>query len=149
MFSQRLLGGLFLAASFLFAACDPGDDSYEPPPPPPQQYSCTATMSPTTLDYVRDGNLLRITAGGSFQDWTLVSGGGELPAYGTWHVSDETGEVGRVSLDVVVAPGQVTAVVDCDFGTVSTTARATAAAEVTGTSISILETQKDVQVVTK
>jgi len=54
-----------------------------------------------------------------------------------------------VSLDVIVAPGQVTAVADCDFGSVSTTARATSAAEITDTTISILETQKDVQIVTK
>ena len=149
MLSQRFLGGLLLGTTLLFAACDGGDDSYQPPPPPPQQFSCTATVSPTVLGYVRDGNVLRISAGGSSQDWNLVGGGGDLPAYGTWHVSDSSGQAGTVSLDVIVAPGQVTAVADCDFGSVSTTARATSAAEITDTTISILETQKDVQIVTK
>jgi hypothetical protein len=149
MSSQRILGGLLLASTLLFAACDDGDDSYQPPPPPPQQFSCTATISPTVLGYVREGDVLTISAGGTSQGWTLVSGGGDLPAYGTWHVSDSSGEAGTVSLDVIVAPGQVTAVADCDFGTVSTTARATSAAEITDSSISILESQRDVQVVTR
>ena len=149
MFSQRFLGGLLLGTTLLFAACDNSDDSYQPPPPPPQQFSCTATVSPTMLGYVRDGSVLRISAGGSSQDWNLVSGGGDLPAYGTWHVSDSSGDAGSVSLDVIVAPGSVTAVADCDFGSVSTTARATSRADITDSSITILESQQDVQYVTK
>jgi hypothetical protein len=149
MLSQRLFGSLLLASTLLFAACDQGDDSYQPPPPPPQQFTCTATVSPTVLAYIRTGDVLQVSAGGQTEGWSLVSGGGDLPAYGTWHVSDSVGAAGTVSLDVIVAPGQITAVADCDFGTVSATARATSAAEITDSSISILETQKDVQVVTK
>lgn len=148
MLSKRIFSALLLVSTLGFAACD-GDDS-EPPPRPTQTFSCTATVSPAALDYIRAGNLLQVSAGGQSQAWTLVSEGtGELPAFGTWHVSDSVDSIGTTSLDVVIENGFVTAVADCDFGTVGTTARATAAADITGSTITILQSNQDTQTVTR
>jgi hypothetical protein len=149
MLSKRIFSALLLVSTLGFAACD-GDDPDPPPPTPTQTFTCTATISPSMVDYIRSGNLLQVSAGGQSDSWTLVSeGSGVLPAFGTWHVADSVDDIGTTSLDVIIENGFVTAVADCDFGTVGTTARATAAADITDTTITILQSNQDTQTVTR
>jgi len=121
------------------------------PPDPPQTFMCTASITPVEFDYLVTGETLEImtTAGSDFLQ-RVAAGAPGLPVYGTWHVGTQTTPgVGTVSLDLLVEPAEVSAIADCDFGTVSATAHATSAAEVTAISIAILEADQDVQVVTR
>jgi hypothetical protein len=149
MLSKRIFSALLLVSTLGFAACD-GSDPEPTPTRPTQTFTCTAKVSPGILDYIRDGNLLQVSTGGQSQAWTLVSeGSGVLPAFGTWHITDSVDSIGTTSLDVVIENGFITAVADCDFGTVGTTARATAAADITASTINILQSNEDTQTVTR
>jgi hypothetical protein len=146
MLSKRILSALLLVSTLGVAACDGGGD--DPPTHQTQTFTCTATISPTTFDYIRNGNLLQISTASGSESWPLVAeGSGELPAFGTWHIADSVDSVATTSLDVVIENGSVTAVADCDFGSVATTARATAAAEITGSTVTILENNQNTQTV--
>lgn len=129
------------------AACA-GDDSASQPPPPTQSYSCTASISPSYFDYMVRGDILEVTVPGQSDQYQRVaSGDPSNPVFGTWHLGTFTDEIGTVTLDMEVGPDTVTAIADCDFGSVSALAEASSPAVITDTSITILDSAEDVEVV--
>jgi hypothetical protein len=144
-----MLSRILLTSTLALGACS--NDADPTPPPPSQRLSCEASIKQVQFDYVVNGSTLHVTAAdGQMGDMTLVaSGNGALPVFGTWHVSNTTNSVGTVSLDFLIEPAKVSAIAQCDFGTVAATARAVSAATITDTSIAILQSNTDTQYVTR
>jgi len=137
-----------LAFAMVLFACGGDDDDGDGAT---QTFSCVATISPITIEYVVSGNLLEVSANGQTDTWERVAAGNPgRPVYGTWHIGEQTTPgAGTVSVDALIEPDEVSSLADCDFGTLSVSARATSAAEITDTTIAILEADEDVQVITR
>jgi membrane-bound inhibitor of C-type lysozyme len=132
----------------LVAAC--GEDDSDPiPPTQPQTYTCRASVNPVSLTYQVSGGQLVLTdsQGQSSTLNRVAPGSGARAIYGTWHVTTESNAAGTVSLDLEVQENKVSAIADCDFGSVSTTAVASSPATVTDTELTILQADEDVQTV--
>lgn len=146
-------GGLLLAA-VLVCGCggdDDGSDDGGDGGEGTQTFTCFASLAPTTFDYVVSGDLLEVSGGGITETWERVDDGapGRL-VHGTWYVDEQTTPgVGVVSFEVVIEPDQVSARADCDFGSISATAEAISPAEITDTTITVLEFDEDTEVVTR
>jgi hypothetical protein len=152
----RLTRGALLLAAVLVCGCggdDEGGDGADDGDggEGTETFTCFASLAPTTFDYVVSGDLLEVSGGGTTETWERVDDGDPTRlVHGTWHVGEQTTPgVGVVSFDLVIEPDQVSARADCDFGSVSASAEAVSPAEITDTSIVILESDEDVQVVTR
>jgi hypothetical protein len=143
MIGKSLVLALLASSLAFVAACDGGEEEA-----PPQTFSCTARISPTTFDYAVVGSQLLVNGG--VESWDRVGrADDESQVFGTWHVATDSSSVGTTSLDIEIRAARVTAIADCDFGSVSTTATASAAAIVDGTTVTILEGDEDTQYVTR
>jgi hypothetical protein len=142
----KLVALAALLLSLSLAACGSDDDEA-----PPVTYSCKATVSPVTLGYLIAGRNLQVSdASGASATWPRVgSAADETQVYGTWHVDTSSGEAGTASLDIRIDADRVTAIADCDFGSVSTTASASSPAIIDGSTITILQADEDTQYVTR
>lgn len=143
-----------LCSVMLLLACggdDDDDDGGGDGGNPPRTFTCQASTMPATLDYVVDGDVLEVTAGGQTDSLDRVAAGDPgRPVYGTWHIDTITEPgVGTVSVDIQIEPDRVNALADCDFGSVSANAVATSAATITDTTITILEADEDIEIVTE
>ena len=151
---SRLAPSVLVLAGILLGACavDDGgadDDDGADGGAEDENFTCSATLAPAIFDYVVSGDLLELSGGGTTETWERVDMGdpGRL-VHGTWHVGEQiVPGVGVVSLDFLVEPDQVSALAACDFGLVSGSARAVSAAEISDTSIEILESDEDIQVI--
>jgi len=154
-FWNRVMVDVLLSSTMLIIACggddDDGEDEGDGGGDAPQVYTCFASVVASEIAYVITGDRLDVSADGQSEVWQRVADGdGGRPVYGTWHVGTETTPgVGTVSLDFLVEPAQVSVIADCDFGSVSATARASSSAEITDTTIAILEFDEDTQIVTR
>ena len=152
---SRLAPGVVLLASLLVGGCaaddDEGDGGDGDDGAGEETFTCFARLEPVTFDYVVSGDLLEVSGGGGTETWERVDAGDPSRlVHGTWHVSDDTiPGVGVVSFDVIIEPDQVSARADCDFGSVSASAEAVSPAEISDTTIVILEWDEDTQVVTR
>jgi hypothetical protein len=146
--SNKIVSALLLTSSLLLGACSDEDDSRPLPPRPqqPQTFSCKASVAPTSFDYTIVNDFLHV---GTDAYPRVGAGTGALPVFGTWHVITQSDAVGSVSLDLRVEEGRVTAIADCDFGSVSTTATATSTATITDGTIIIHDADEDTQYVTR
>jgi hypothetical protein len=131
------------------AACAGDDSTYQPPPPSQSyRYTCTASITPSYFDYAVKGDVLEVIAPGQSEQYQRVASGDPgNPVFGTWHLATLTDDVGTVTLDMEIGPDRVTAIADCDFGSVSTIAEASSLAVITDTSVTILDSAEDVEVV--
>jgi hypothetical protein len=146
-----------LLVAMLFWACaaddgdDGGDGDTDDGGSEPETLTCSASVTAGTIEYVVSGDLLELSGGGISETWERVEEGDPTRlVHGTWHVGELTiPGVGVVSLDVLVEPDQMSVLADCDFGSVSASAEAVSAAEISDTTIVVLESDMDVQVVTR
>lgn len=153
----RLSRGALLLAAVLIFGCGGGDDEGGDGADDgdggegTETFTCSASIVPVTFDYVASGDFLEVIGSGTTETWERVAlGDPERLVYGTWHVGEETVPgIAVVGLDFLIEPDQVSVLADCDFGSVSGSAQATSAAEITDTSITVLESDEDVQVVTR
>lgn len=137
-----------LSSAMLLFACG-GEDDDDRGEDPPRTFTCQASISPSTFDYVVQGDVLEVTANGESAFLDLVAvGDPSRPVYGVWHIGTDTTPVGTLSLDLEIEPDRVSVLGDCDFGRVSANVVATSSAEITDTSITIFEFDEDTEVVT-
>lgn len=131
------------------SACVDNDPRYQPPPTTqPSTYTCTASITPSYLEYRIEGDVLHVMAPGQVDEFERVaSGDPSEPVFGTWHILTQSDQYGTFTLDVEIEPDRVTAIGDCDFGSVSATAEASSRAVITDTSITILDSDEDIEVV--
>lgn len=149
----RLTRTALLLAAALVCACGGGedDDQDDGGDGTLETFTCSASLAPSTFDYVVSGDLLELSGAGFTETLERVeTGDPERPVYGTWHLGEQTIPGGGVvSGYLLFEPAQISALADCDFGSVSASARAVSAAEISDATIVILESDEDVQIVTR
>jgi hypothetical protein len=140
---------LALVAFGALAGCGGDDSSYQPPPmTQPYTHTCTASIAPSYFEYRLEGDVLHVMVPGQVDEYERVaSGDPSEPIFGTWHILTQSNQYGTVTLDMEIEPDRVTAIADCDFGDVSATAEASSGAVITDTSITILDSDEDIEVV--
>jgi hypothetical protein len=129
------------------SACANEDPTYHPPPRT-ETYTCTASIAPSYFEYRVEGDVLHVMAPGQVAEYERVaSGDPSEPIFGTWHIMTQSDQYGTVTLDMEIEPDRVAAIADCDFGSVSATAEASSRAVITDTSVTILDSDEDTEVV--
>jgi hypothetical protein len=140
---------LAVVVSGALSACVAEDPPSRPPPTTgPYTYTCTVSITPGSFEYRVEGDVLQIIVPGQVEEYERVASGEPgNPVFGTWHILTQSYEYGTATLDMEIAPDRVTAISDCDFGSVSAVAEASSRAVITDTSITTLDYAEDVEVV--
>jgi len=109
----------------------------------PQTYTCSASISPGMFDYVVNGNQLTITTPTGTSTVNRVGTGGDV--YGSWLLDEQRNPQLRMKVRLVLKleADRASAVAECTHDTGARgTATASSAAEITDTSVTILESDE-------
>jgi len=115
--------------------------------PAPTRVSCTANVAPTTFTYeVGDaGRMLTVQAGQADEQTLERVGAASDEIYGAWLVRETMNNGAAVHFELRVAPGQVSAFARCSALGKTAMATATSPATVTSTTVTILQSDTDVE----
>jgi hypothetical protein len=115
--------------------------------PTPPRVSCTASIAPATFTYeVGDAGRMLIVQAGQADEQTLERVGAANGAiYGAWLVGDTMNNGLAVHLELRVASGQVSTFARCSAQGKTAMATATSPATITSTTVSILQSDTDVE----
>ena len=105
------------------------------------------SIAPTTFTYeVGDaGRMLTVQAGQADEQTLERVGAASEAIYGAWLVSETTNNGTTAHLELHVAPGQVSAFARCSALGKTAMATATSPATITSTTVSILQSDTDVE----
>jgi hypothetical protein len=115
--------------------------------PTSTRVSCTANIAPATFTYeVGDaGRMLTVQAGEADEQTLERVGPASDAIYGAWLVSDTMNNGTAIHLELHVASGQVSAFGRCSALGKTAMATATSPATITSTTVSILQSDTDVE----
>jgi hypothetical protein len=114
---------------------------------PPQRLSCTASVSPATFEYVLDtaGETLTIDVGQADASSLNRVGAASGTIYGAWAPPDSVQSGVTLHSEIQFDSDEISATITCSGVGQTATAMASSPATITGSSVTILQADSDVE----